>query len=106
MFIVNEVEFDQAAVDKFLKDPITCQHLTTYGDRLAALSEFTHQTTEAATRSLAEELGVKPGALMGAARVALTGQSVSPGLFDVMLVLGQDTTVTRLKSAVKIPLLG
>jgi glutamyl-tRNA synthetase len=92
------VEFDPAAVEKFLKDEAIRQHLKTLADRLKSLPEFTHQSAEAATRNFAEELGVKPGALMNASRVALTGQAVAPGLFDVMVLLGRDTTVSRLYS--------
>ncbi len=98
MFIIDDVEFDPAAVEKSLKDPAIRQHLATLGARLAALAEFTHPMAEAETRRLAEELGIKPGAIMSAARVALTGQAVSPGLFDVMLVLGQQKTASRLST--------
>ena len=97
MFIIDGVESDPAAVDKFLKDPAIRQHLATLSARLAALPEFTVQSTEAATRSLAEELDIKPGTLMNAARVALTGQPVAPGLFDVMVTLGSEKTVSRLR---------
>ena len=48
-------------------------------------------------RGLANELGVKPGVLMNPARVALTGQSVAPGLFDVMVLFGRENTVQRLR---------
>src|SRR5262249_11046723 len=47
---------------------------------LAALSDFTPAETERATRALAQARGIKPGELMAAARVALTGKKVSPGL--------------------------
>src|SRR4029077_11226862 len=91
-FLVNEVEFDPAAVEKFLKDEKVVGHLSILGDRLAALQEFTHDSIEAAVRGLAAELAVKPAALMNPARVALTGQAVAPGLFEVMLLLGREKT--------------
>jgi glutamyl-tRNA synthetase len=97
-FITDSVEFDPAAVAKSLKDPTIRAHLMTLADRLGALPEFSHQSTDAATRELAEELGVKPAAIMGAARVAITGQSISPGLFETMVVLGRDKTVARLRA--------
>lgn len=96
-FILDTVEFDPAAADKFLKDDATRQNLNVLADRLAALPDFNHEAIETTIRALAAELGVKPGALMGAARVALTGQSVSPGIFEVMLLLGNDRTVQRLR---------
>jgi glutamyl/glutaminyl-tRNA synthetase len=85
-------------VEKFLKDPQTREYLHTLADRLAALAEFNLQTIESVVRGLAEELGIKPAALMGASRVAVTGQSISPGIFEVMLILGRETTVQRLSN--------
>jgi glutamyl-tRNA synthetase len=96
-FIVDQVEFDPAAVAKSLKDPALREHLVRLADRLAGLSDFTHDRLDAATRGLAEELGLKPAAIMGAARVAITGQSISPGLFETMMVLGKNKTVARLR---------
>jgi glutamyl-tRNA synthetase len=97
MFLIDHVEYDQAAVEKFLKDDTVRGYLKSLSDRLAALPEFTHESLEAAVRTLAEELGIKPAILMNASRVALTGQAVAPGLFDVMMLLGRDKTVTRLR---------
>jgi len=97
IFLIDGVEFDHAAVDKFLKDETVRGYLHTLAGRLEALPEFTHQTLEAAVRSLAEELAIKPGVIMNASRVALTGQSVAPGLFDVMGLLGSEKTVSRLR---------
>jgi glutamyl-tRNA synthetase len=96
-FLIDGMEFDPAAVDKFLKDEKVLTHLRLLGDRLGNLQEFTHDNIEAAVRGLAAELAVKPAALMNPARVALTGQAVAPGLFDVMLLLGREKTSARLK---------
>ena len=97
IFLTDEVEFDPAAVEKFLKDENVRNHLRTLADRLAALPEFNHHTIEKAVRGLADDLAVKPGVLMNPARVALTGQSVAPGLFDVMVLFGREKTVQRLR---------
>jgi glutamyl-tRNA synthetase len=97
MFLAASLEYDPAAVEKFLKDDKVKQHLRTMASRLDALPEFTLQTAEAAVRGLADELGIKAGVLMNAARVALTGQSVAPGLFDVMTLLGREKTISRLR---------
>jgi glutamyl-tRNA synthetase len=97
IFLIDHVEYDQAAAEKFLKDDTVRGYLKTLSDRLAALPEFIHESLEAAVRTLAEELGIKPAILMNASRVALTGQAVAPGLFDVMMLLGRDKAVTRLR---------
>ena len=65
--------------------------------RLGALAEFTLETAEAALRSFAEERQVKPGLLINASRVLLTGKAVAPGIFEVMVALG--TSAHRAKVA-------
>jgi glutamyl-tRNA synthetase len=97
MFLIDHVEYDQAAVDKFLKDDTVRANLQKLADRIAALPEFTHHSLEEAVRTLAEELGVKAGVLMNPSRVAITGQAVAPGLFDVMILLGRQKTADRLR---------
>jgi glutamyl-tRNA synthetase len=97
MFLIDHVEFDQTAVDKFLKDETVRGYLRSLAGRIEALPEFNHQSLENAVRSLSEEFGVKAGVIMNASRVALTGQAVAPGLFDVMGLLGREKTVARLR---------
>jgi glutamyl-tRNA synthetase len=75
------------------------------GPRLRALAErlrgesFDLGALEHATRGLAAELGIKAGELIGITRVALTGRKVSPGIFEVMALLGKERTVSRLDNA-------
>ncbi|MBI4772291.1 MAG: glutamate--tRNA ligase [Chloroflexi bacterium] len=66
---------------------------------LSALPAFAHAEMETPMRSLAEELGLKPGQLFGILRMAVTGQAVSPPLFECMEVLGRETTLARLRQA-------
>ncbi len=98
MFIADELEYDPAAAEKFLKDPKAKEYLTTVAARLEALPEFTLQSTEPLVRGLAEELGIKAGALISPVRVALTGQTASPGIFDVITLLGREKTLKRLRA--------
>lgn len=93
-------EFDEAAVKKNLrKDPALMIMLPELADRFAMLEDFTHDSTEAAMRAFADEKGVKAGLLINGARTALTGQSVGPSMFDVIVAVGQERTVARLKHA-------
>ncbi len=68
---------------------------------IAAIPEasFTHDAIEAPLRDLAEELGLKPGILFGILRMAVTGQAVSPPLFESMVILGHEATLARLAIA-------
>ena len=95
--LIEGLESDPAAVEKFLKDEKVLGYLRALADRLEKLSEFTHESLETAVRGLADELGIKPAVMMNPARVALTGQAVAPGLFDVMMLLGKEKTVRRLR---------
>jgi glutamyl/glutaminyl-tRNA synthetase len=55
---------------------------------------------EAAVRGTAAERGVKAGLLIHAVRVAVTGRSTSPGLFEVLVLLGRKRTVERIERLV------
>jgi len=57
---------------------------------------FTHEELESRLRALAETLGHKPGQLFGILRVAVTGQVVSPPLFETMLIVGREQVLARL----------
>jgi glutamyl-tRNA synthetase len=69
-------------------------------ERLEALPEWSVESTEAAVRTFAEERGVKLGQVAQPLRAALTGRSTSPGLFDVMAVLGRAESLARLRDQV------
>ncbi|MEK6222137.1 MAG: glutamate--tRNA ligase [Chloroflexota bacterium] len=67
---------------------------------LQSLDEFTHDSTEPPMRALVEELGIKAGQLFGIFRVAVTGQKVSPPLFESMEIVGKETVLARTLQAV------
>lgn len=97
-YFTDDFETDPAAYEKFLKDANIRAMLRELGERYAAASEFTEQSTEALLRAFAEEKGIKAGGLINGSRVALTGQAVAPSLFAVMVALGKDKTAKRLRS--------
>ncbi len=66
---------------------------------LAALESWNANLLEAAVRSFAEREGVKLGAIAQPLRAALTGSDISPGIFEVMAVLGRDETIARVGDA-------
>ena len=63
---------------------------------LAAVDPWSAETTEAAIRAFAEQNNLKLGAVAQPLRVAMTGKTTSPGLFDVLAVLGQQECLARL----------
>jgi len=100
-FFTDEFERDPAAKEKFWKEPAKIKEmLLRTADALAALTEWSHDPCDHATRAVAEAAGVKAGLLINAIRVAIVGQAVAPPLFDTMVVLGQERVVRRLRKAV------
>src|SRR6266542_2238808 len=97
-FFSDEFEPDPAAVEKFLKDPSIRSLLIMLGERYAVAQDFNEEAAERILRDFAAEKGVKAGALINGARVALTGQGVAPSLFAVMQALGKGKTVARLQA--------
>lgn len=63
---------------------------------LAAQNDWTSETLEATTKTLAEELGLGLGKLAQPMRAALTGTTTSPGIFDVLVLLGRDEALARI----------
>jgi glutamyl-tRNA synthetase len=100
-FWTDDFSYDQAAVDKFLKDPQLCRMMKELATGLAALDDFRHETAEAVLRGLAEREGVKAALLINAARVGLTGRAVAPPLFETMVALGKERVVSRLEKLVR-----
>jgi glutamyl-tRNA synthetase len=98
-FFTDQFDYDPEAVEKFWKEVRLAELLSALAEKLAGARPFDFAGTEKALRALAEEKGVKAGLLINAARVALTGQAVAPGLFEVMVTLGQERVVARLRHA-------
>jgi glutamyl-tRNA synthetase len=98
-FFTEELSYDEAAVAKSLKGS---DQGATAASRLKALSEaFKALTTwdvaslEAALKETAAKLGAKTGELVHPARVASSGRSVGPGLYEMLEVLGKERTLSR-----------
>ena len=66
------------------------------------LETFDPASTEAAIRGMAEARGVKAAALIHAVRVAITGTTVSPGLFEVLALVGRERTHARIAAAIQL----
>jgi glutamyl-tRNA synthetase len=99
----DAIDYDPEAVAKQWKDrPATADLLAQVRDALAALPDWEPAAMEEALRMLAERLGFgeKAGKLFQPLRVALTGLTASPGIFDVLVMLGRDRSLSRLDVAV------
>jgi glutamyl-tRNA synthetase len=97
-FLQDDVAKDPAAVAKHLSAPDLASHLAAWRERLSSIEPFEPASIENALRALAEERGIKAGMLIHASRVAVTGQAVSPGVFEVLALVGRDRVLRRLES--------
>jgi glutamyl-tRNA synthetase len=98
-FFTDALEYDEAAVKKHLTVEGMGAHLNALSAALAQTPDFDPASIETAVRTVAESSGLRAAALIHAARVAVTGRSASPGLFEVMSLLGRDRTRSRLQAA-------
>jgi glutamyl-tRNA synthetase len=92
--------YDEKAAKKFLK-PETARVLTLLADALDGLDDLAEKTQEGAFKRVMDETGLGFGKIAQPVRVALTGTTVSPGIFEVIEVLGRERVLARLKAAVE-----
>ncbi len=96
-FLVDDVVYEPEAVSKHLSSPDLCGHIEALGAVLGQVEPYTEAAVEAAVRALAVSRGLKAGALIHATRVAVTGRTASPGIFEVLVLLGRTRTLARLE---------
>jgi len=95
----DSFEPEKQAIEEHLSQPQTLGNLHVLAERLEGAAQFGVDAVEPLMRGLADELGLDAAKLIHPARVALTGKSISPGIFEVMDFLGRDTCVRRLRRA-------
>jgi glutamyl-tRNA synthetase len=96
-FLRDTVEYEPEAVAKHLAVHGLDAHVAALVSALRTTSPFDESHVEATVRGTASELGLKAGSLIHAVRVGVTGRATSPGLFEVLALLGRDRTVSRLE---------
>jgi glutamyl-tRNA synthetase len=99
-WLYEERETDEKAWSKVMKDG-AAENLARARAALAGVEPFDQQGVERALTDLVEEMGVKPGKLYQPIRVAITGTTVSPGIFESVALLGRDTTLERIDRALE-----
>ena len=99
-YLGQTVACDEEAAKRFLT-PALEPALSKLLARFEALPVFSKQQWEEAFKQVVEEEGMKMGQLAQPVRVALTGRTASPGLFEVMEVLGRDRTLFRLRQGIE-----
>jgi glutamyl-tRNA synthetase len=96
-FLGDTVEYEPAALAKYISSADIADHRAELSSALRTTTPFDQTHVEATVRGTAERQSLKAGALIHATRVALTGRTVSPGLFELITLLGRDETVLRIQ---------
>jgi len=99
-FYRDPVTYEPAAVKKHWNDPAVRERLARVRLCILNCGDYTLDGIEADMRTLADEMGIPAAQLIHPTRVALTGLGGSPGLFEVLYVLGRETVARRLENAV------
>ena len=99
-YLTEDYPIDPSASKKFLKSSIR-PVFEDFISKLEKLTTFSLSDIEAAFQAVIEERNIKLSHLAQPVRVALTGRTVSPGIYDVIDILGKDRTISRLKNAFK-----
>ncbi|MCM8796001.1 MAG: glutamate--tRNA ligase [Candidatus Omnitrophica bacterium] len=99
-FFLDQPQIDPEAKDKFLSRDFS-KEFKLFIERLMVLKDFNLQTIEQTFRQLVKELGIEARILIHPIRVALTGKTIGPGLFEVIYYLGKERTKERLTRWIK-----
>jgi glutamyl-tRNA synthetase len=95
-FLFGPVTYEDEAVGRVVDDPDAPRALESARTALEQLEEWNAGSIEEALRAACDETGLKPRVLFGPVRVAVSGRSVAPGLFESLALLGRDETLARI----------
>jgi len=99
-YFTDTVSYDEKAAKKFFK-PASLEPLVFLAEQLEALDEFNETDLENAFKTVMEKTGLKLGKIAQPVRLALTGRTASPGIFEIIEIIGKDRVLSRIKDAIK-----
>ena len=99
-YFADDIRYEEKAAKKFLK-PAVVEALRLLIDQFEKLEAFSEKNMESAFQAVMDQTGLKLGKIAQPARVALTGKTASPGIFEVAAILGKDKVVSRLQKAIQ-----
>jgi glutamyl-tRNA synthetase len=95
----EDYPFEEESLNKALRKPGALARLRSLGEALEDLPVWSHASIEAKLKQTAAELGVKAGELVHPARIAVSGKSVGPGLYEMLELLGRERVLARFEKA-------
>lgn len=100
-FFVDEFTYEPKGVRKYFSKPEVLDILTRGRKALAEVEPFDLEHTEASYRQAIDDLNISGGALIHPTRLAISGRTVGPGLFDIITLLGREKCLERLDRAIQ-----
>ncbi|KUK54738.1 MAG: Glutamate--tRNA ligase [Desulfotomaculum sp. 46_296] len=99
-FYIDDFDYDEKGVKKFFNREGVAELLDQGKEAVKMIPYFDLPNVELAYRNLIDNLGISGGSLIHPTRLALSGKTMGPGLFDIMVTLGKEKCVERLEKAV------
>jgi len=99
-YFADQIAYEEKAAKKFL-NPAAAESLQLMIDQFEKLKEFSEENLENAFKAVVDRTGLKLGQIAQPVRVALTGKTASPGIFEVSAILGKDKVISRLQKAIR-----
>lgn len=97
-FFIEPTEFDAEVIKKRWKDQVP-DFIRTFTNALVSLEDFSHTSIENLFKQTAETMGVSPGSVMQIFRVAISGVSAGPAVFEMVSLIGKEKVLVRLEKA-------
>jgi len=99
-YYVDDINYAEKAAKKFLKQA-ALEPLKLLADKLATVADFSEKNLEKVFLAVMDETGLKLGKIAQPVRVALTGRTASPGIFEIVSILGKERVLPRLQKAIR-----
>jgi glutamyl-tRNA synthetase len=99
-YYADKVNFDEKAAEKFLTAD-TESVLSRSAELIEGIDTYTQDSLEQVFRTIMKETGLKFGKIAQPLRVAITGTTISPGIFEMFLVLGKNEVIKRIKAGIR-----
>lgn len=99
-FFKAPVGYDAEGKEKYFSVE-AADRIEKLADIFDGLADFTHDAAEKALSGLAETLGVKPALLIHPVRLAVTGRTKGPGLYELLVLIGRQETTARMRAAAR-----
>ena len=99
-YFADDIQYEEKAAKKFLK-PAVLEAMQLLLSQFETLESFSEENLETAFKTVMDKTGLKLGKIAQPVRVALTGRSASPGIFEVAAIIGKNKVISRLQKAIQ-----